>query len=86
MEWSQAAPLRSTPTAQQHPTPHLRIHPHPNWPQPAYLNLLGPSQFFDEDTLLGYRTLTLQWIEACSAVAVELLEVVTATLANPNLP
>jgi isopenicillin N synthase-like dioxygenase len=51
--------------------------------QTGNLRLLGPNQFFDDATLPGYRALTMQWMQRCSDVAVELLEALSLALELP---
>ena len=50
---------------------------------PHWLRLYGPNQFFDEATLPGYKALTLEWHSRLSAVAEDLLEVLSLALSLP---
>ena len=50
---------------------------------PPYKRLLGPNQFFDDDTLPGYKELTLAYHERMSEVARQLLEAFSLALELP---
>ena len=51
--------------------------------QPSYRRLLGPNLFFDDETLPGYKALTLEWHDRLSQVARRLLEAFSLALELP---
>jgi len=52
--------------------------------EPAYMRLQGPNQFFSDDVLYQYKSLTLEWHQKCSKVADALTSVLSLALGLPE--